>query len=70
MLQREQFFFDGQATSVAGELSIAADHAMTRDHDGNRIGAVGQAYCPRSVRIAQTSGEFAIGNCFAVRESA
>jgi hypothetical protein len=40
-LQSEQFFFDRQTAAVSGEFAIAPDHAMTRNHDGDWIGAVG-----------------------------
>jgi hypothetical protein len=68
--QGQEFFFDGQATAVAGEFSVAADNAMTGDDDGNRIGAVGQADCPRSVGIAEAAGELAVRDGFSVGDFA
>src|SRR5580658_4353696 len=68
--QRQQLFFDRQTAAVSGEFAIAADHAMTRDHDGDWIGAVGKTYGSRSFRISDSPRQFAVGNCLAVRNVA
>ena len=59
-LQGEQFFLDGQAAAVAGELAIAADDAMAGNHNWNWVRAVGQANGARGVRIADPSGQFTV----------
>src|ERR1700730_6547847 len=43
---------------------------MTGNHDWNRIGAVGQPDSARGLRIAEAAREFAVGNCFSVRDFA
>src|SRR5205823_3552611 len=39
---------------------------MARDHDGNGIRSVGQAYRPGGLGIANASGQFAIGDSLAI----
>src|ERR1700694_6355089 len=43
---------------------------MTGNHDWNRISAVGQPDSARGFRIAEAACEFAVGNCFSVRDLA
>ena len=40
-LQRQQLLLDGQSAAVAGEFPIAADYAVTGDHNRNWIGSIG-----------------------------
>ena len=41
-LQRQQTFLDRQPAAVAGELAVAADHAMTGNDDRQGVAAVGE----------------------------
>jgi hypothetical protein len=66
-LQGQQLFFDRQASPVAREFTVAANDAVAWDDDGYGIGAVGEADGTRRVGIADASGEFSIGDGFAVR---
>src|SRR5208282_4522906 len=43
LLKREQLLFGLQAPSIARQLAIRADRAMTRDQDRHRIRSIGMA---------------------------
>src|ERR1700674_4923890 len=68
-LQRQQCLLVTQAAAVAGELAVAADHAMTRDDDCDWVRAVGQPDRARRFRIPNAAGELAIGDRLAVRDT-
>src|SRR5438132_172992 len=64
----EQLLLDGKAATVSGESAITSNHAMAGNDDGNRIGAIRQADCTRGFGIADAVCEFAIRDCFSVRD--
>jgi hypothetical protein len=40
-LEGKEFFFNGKAAAVAGELAVAADHAMAGNDDGDGVRSIG-----------------------------
>ena len=66
----KQFFFDRQASTVSGELTVTADDAVAGNDDGDGIRSVGQADGAGGFGIAGAAGEFAVGDGFAVRDVA
>ena len=56
----EQPPFAVDATAIARKACIRADDAMARNHDGNRVGAVGKADGASRVRASQLSRQRAI----------
>src|SRR2546422_1515046 len=57
-----------QATAVARESSIGADDPMTRDDDGNRVGAVGQPHRTSAVPETQPACNRAVRRRLAGRD--
>jgi len=47
--EREQRLFGGQPAAEASERSVTCDHAVARDHDGQRVGAIGGAHGARGL---------------------
>ncbi len=43
---------------------------MTRNHDRDRVGAIGEAYGPTGFRISDSVGQLTVGNGRAVRNLA
>ena len=37
LLQCQQFLFDFEPATISGELAVAADHAMARNNNRNRV---------------------------------
>ena len=56
-----------QTTGVACELAVGADHAVTRNHDGNGVFPVGTTYGANGFRVANRCSDVAITSGFAVR---
>src|ERR1051325_4535384 len=52
-----------QPAAEAGQLPFRADHAVTGNDDGNRVGAVGGANGTGRFGIAQAPGELTITRC-------
>src|SRR5437879_5745805 len=67
LLQSQKLFFNREPTAVASQLAIRANDAMARDHDGNRIGSIGQANRTACLRITDPSREFPVRDRLAVR---
>src|SRR5690349_15005589 len=57
LLKREQEPLAVQAAAVAGQAAASADHPVTRDHDRDRVPAVGQADRARCRRLADPGGQ-------------
>src|SRR5438132_11731637 len=66
--ESKQLLLNGKAATVSGEFAITSNHAMAGNDDGNRIGAIRQADCTRGFGIADAVCEFAIRDCFSVRD--
>src|SRR6266581_9124606 len=64
----EKHFLCGEATANSREAAVAADHAMARHDDGNRVAPVRQthrAYCfgnPDALRQVRVGNRFSVGN--------
>ena len=61
MLDLEQGTLPLQAARVAGELSRAADHPVTGDHDGQRVAAHRRADVPRVRPGPEVASQVAVG---------
>ncbi len=59
-LQRQQCLLDGQASRIAGEAAILADHPVAGDDDGERIAAVRGTHRPHRVWLADGAGDVAV----------
>src|SRR5712692_6645055 len=66
----EKFFLDGQPAAVSGELAVRSNDAMAGNDDRNGIGTVCQAHGARGVRVADASGQLAVGDGLAVGDLA
>jgi hypothetical protein len=49
----EQRLFSGQATGVARQTAIAAQHAVARNEDAHRVAPHGRTHRPRGFGFAQ-----------------
>src|SRR5438876_9417342 len=58
-----------QATCVAGQAAVAADHAMTRHDDRDRVASVGHADGPDRAWVADALGNLAVRRGFAERDA-
>src|SRR4051812_29760625 len=56
----QQPAFARQAAAVAGQRAIGPDDAVTRDHDGHGVRAVGQADGAASTGAAEAFGKLAV----------
>jgi hypothetical protein len=61
-LEREQSLFDLQPPSKPGQVPVAPDHPMTRDHDGQRIATHRPTHGPGRTRFSYLFRQTAIGN--------
>src|SRR5262249_556841 len=65
---RKNLFFDShQIASVAGQVTIAANDAMTRDMNGYRIVTERLGYCTHGFRLANDFGDSLIGDYRTIR---
>ena len=69
-LEIEQRLFDRQPAAVAGERSVAADDAVTRNDDRDRIGSVGETDGAHRFGIADAPRELSVAGGLAVRDIA
>ena len=56
-----------QTTSVACELAVGTDHAVTWNHDGNGISPVGTTDGSNGFRVAKDCRDVAVTSGFTVR---
>jgi len=68
-LELQERSFDGQAPAVTGQAPVPAYDPMAGNHDGDRVGSVGRAYCPGGRWPADSFCQFAIRDHMAVRDS-
>ena len=61
-LQAEEEFLHVQATAIADQGAIRADHAVAGDEDGDGVGAVGAGRGTDALLIAQATGKFQVGD--------
>ena len=67
VFQGEQGPFVLQPAGVTCELTVSADHAVTRNHDGNGVFPVGTTYGANGFRVANRCSDVAITSGFTVR---
>src|SRR5690606_7383901 len=60
-LELEQLALDRQPAAVAGQRAVAADDAVTRDDDRDRVAAVREANGPHGLRLADRARDVGIG---------
>jgi hypothetical protein len=58
---------EGQTTRIAAQLAIAADEAVTGNHNRNWIPAIGMPHSASSLRYPQALCKLPIGQCRAKR---
>ena len=69
LLERQQRCLRSSATGVAGQRAVGADHPVARDHDRDRVAAVGQADRPRrGVGLAEPVRDLAVRRGLAVAD--
>src|SRR6266849_8997975 len=68
LLEREQEPLAVHPAAVASQAAVGADHPMAGDHDRDRVPAVCQADCAGGRRLADPSGQIAVGDGLAVRD--
>lgn len=52
---------DFQTTSISCQFTIATNHPVARNDDGERIGIVGIGYCTDGSRFSDTASQLLIG---------
>src|SRR5580658_2149284 len=65
--QRQQLFFDWQAAAEAGQIAVAANDAMARDNNRNRIRTVRKSHRAGRRRIADSLRQLPVADGFSVR---
>ena len=60
LFEIEQVLFAPQAATVAAEVAVLLDDAVTGDDDGNGVSAVGQPHGPAGCRLPDVGGELFI----------
>src|SRR5579884_1354942 len=66
---REEFLLAGDAPAVAGEIAVRANHAMTRNDDGNGIRGAGASDGAYGARTAEGAGNLAVRARRAARDA-
>lgn len=66
----QQPFLAVNASAITCHRTIAANHAVARNDDGNGVAAVGRANCAAHIDVAQLAGDVAVGYCGAARDLA
>src|ERR1700683_2790384 len=60
---RDKSLFPGDTPTIAGEIAVFADHAVTRHDDGNWIRGAGACHGSNSRRLADCTGHLRVRTC-------
>src|SRR4051812_45437167 len=67
-LKGEQRLLAREPSPVTSELAVRTDDPVAGDNDPDRVATVRHAYRTGGVRLPDTAGELAVGDCGAVRD--